>query len=444
MRQLLVPALCVLLTACGDGEPVAPANAMLPDGGHYRGTLVDGLLQGQGRIDYPNGSSYQGTFEDGQWQGKGIWQSPDSERYNGAFKNDLFHGQGRYEDAEGNVWIGTFKAGELSGTGRYIGADGHRYQGQFKHWRYQGQGRLDRPNGSHESGRFRRGRLDGPGERVLADGSRESGYWRNGRRIRDEQGRFVPDPLELALLAQGRLLDDALAAVPASTPARELYTLTLAGDGRQSVFLREADYVNHLLAERFHARGQIVLVNHRDHLADRPMATRESLARAIRVLASRSGPEDLILLYFTSHGSEDHQLTLAQPRLALESLAAADLAQLLEPLAERNKVVIVSACYSGGFIAPLKDARTLVMTAARADRSSFGCSEESDFTYFGRALFAEALRQTDDLERAFRLTQAKVAEREQADHYQASEPQLWAPAEVLEHWRSLPRAKPTD
>jgi hypothetical protein len=53
------------------------------------------------------------------------------------------------------------------------------------------------------------------------------------------------------------------------------------------------------------------------------------------------------------------------------------------------------------------------MTAARADRVSFGCSEEADFTYFGDALFAQALNQTDDLKQAFELARASVAEREQ-------------------------------
>jgi hypothetical protein len=60
---------------------------------------------------------------------------------------------------------------------------------------------------------------------------------------------------------------------------------------------------------------------------------------------------------------------------------------------------------------------------------SFGCSEEADFTYFGNALFAQALNQTDDLQQAFKLAQ-QCAEREQADNFEASEPQLWAPKGV--------------
>ncbi len=70
----LVPFLLIgLLTACGEGEPITPADAVLPDGGRYRGTLVDGRLQGGGRIDYPNGSYYLGQFKDGQWHGLGTW-----------------------------------------------------------------------------------------------------------------------------------------------------------------------------------------------------------------------------------------------------------------------------------------------------------------------------------------------------------------------------------
>ena len=558
MRRLTPLLFACLLVACGDGEPLLPPDAVLPDGGRYRGEIVDGRLQGQGRIDYPNGSLYRGGFKDGQWHGQGSWQGANGDRYEGEFRqglfegqgrfsyatggvyegqfrggslngegryteaglsyegnfrdglyhgqgklqhdgttyqgafangqpngegsrsdadgaysgtfvdgqlngegayrgnggdhyigrfeNDLFHGQGRYEDADGNVWTGGFEHGELSGPGEYVGIDGSRYKGAFERWQYQGEGQLQQPDGSRYQGQFRAGRFHGPGTLTLADGTEQRGTWRAGRLSHDATGKRLPDPLEIGLLRQGPLLADMLEAVPASTAAAELYSLTVAGDGRQSVFMREVDYVDALLAERFAARGQITLVNHRDQLTERPLATRETIARAVRTLAERSGAEDLIFIYLTSHGSADHQLVLAQPRMALEDLPATDLATLLQPLAERDKVVVISACYSGGFIEPLKSPNTLVITAARADRVSFGCSEESDFTYFGRALFAEALQQTRDIVQAFTLAQARVAEREQADHYQASEPQIWAPQQVVEHWRVLnePQPAPTD
>ncbi|WP_137975059.1 C13 family peptidase [Pseudomonas sp. F(2018)] len=550
LRRLAPLSLALLLAACGDGEPLLPPDAVLPDGGRYRGEVIDGRLQGEGRIDYANGTYYQGRFKDGllegpgewhgasgerykgdfhlglfegqgefvygdgtryqggfkqgnmhgeghlqqggvsyrgefrddlyhglgtlEWpdgssyqgrfvrgepqgegvrknaegqfsgtfkngmlQGEGSYQGEDGERYSGGFRNDLFHGKGRYQNGEGEVWSGRFENGGLTGKGEFRGADGRHYEGEFRHWQFHGKGKLSLADGSVYQGQFANGQYAGAGELTALDGSRTSGTWRGGELIRQADGAARPDPLELGLLQQGQLLQQALDALPASTPAVELYSLTLAGDGKQSVFLREADYVSKLLRERFGARGNVTLTNHRDHLADRPLATRESLTRAVQALAERSGPEDLVFLYLTSHGSSDHQLSIDQPRLQLADLPASEFAALLEPLRDRHKVVVISACYSGGFIPPLKNDKTLVMTAARADRVSFGCSEENDFTYFGRALFADALNETDDLSRAFELAKAKVAEREEADDFEPSEPQLWAPQAVLEHWKRL-------
>ncbi|MGB5825734.1 MAG: C13 family peptidase [Pseudomonas mandelii] len=550
MRSLALLALTLLLTACGDGESLLPPDARLPDGGRYRGDLVNGLLQGQGRIDYPNGSWYAGEFDKGQWHGQGEWHgsngevyrgqfnqglfdgkgtlttsgssytggfklgrrdgegtlkenamtyrgefkadqysglgrlelddgssyqgqfangkpngegqrgdasgnqftghfkdgqlegngtfnSADGDIYVGGFKNNQLHGKGRYENADGDIWLGQFKEGSLNGKGELIGADGSHYIGQFSDWRFTGQGRLNLTDGSFYIGQFDNDSYSGRGTLVLTDGTVQSGTWVNGQRVRDADGKLLPDTLELGLLAQGRLLDDALSNVPASTQMVELYTLTLGGDGKQSVFLRESDYVSNMLSSRFGAFGQIRLVNHRDHLVDRPMATRENLRRAAMTLAERSGPEDLIFIYLTSHGSSEHELVLDQPRMELADLPADELAAVLAPLKNRDKIVVISSCYSGGFIPALKDERTLIMTASRADRVSFGCSEEANFTYFGDALFAQALNQTDDLEHAFKLAKATVAERELADGFEASEPQLWAPKTVLSHWQLL-------
>ena len=550
MRSIALLALTLMLTACGDGESLLPPDARLPDGGRYRGDLVNGLLQGQGRIDYPNSSWYAGEFDKGQWHGQGEWHgsngevyrgqfnqglfdgqgtlttngssytggfkagrrdgegtlkengmtyrgefkadqysglgrlelddgssyqgqfahgkpngegqrgdasgnqftghfvdgqlegngtfnSADGDIYVGSFKNNQLHGKGRYENADGDVWLGQFKEGSLNGKGELIGADGSHYIGHFSDWRFSGAGRLNLPDGSFYIGQFDNDSYSGRGTLVLTDGTVQSGTWINGQRVRDADGKLLPDSLELGLLAQGRLLEETLASVPASTPTIELYTLTLGGDGKQSVFLRESDYVSNMLSSRFGAYGQIRLVNHRDHLVDRPMATRENLRRAAATLAERSGPEDLIFIYLTSHGSSEHELVLDQPRMELSDLPADELAAVLAPLKNRDKIIVISSCYSGGFIPMLKDERTLIMTASRADRVSFGCSEEANFTYFGDALFAQALNQTDDLEQAFKLAKATVAERELADNFEASEPQIWAPKTVLSHWQLL-------
>lgn len=409
----------------------------LEDGSQYQGQFANGKPNGEGQRGDASGNQFTGTFVDGQLEGNGTFSSAEGDSYVGGFKQNQLNGKGRYENADGDVWVGQFKEGALNGKGELIGADNSHYIGQFSDWRFTGQGRLNLADGSFYIGEFDNDSYQGHGTLVLTDGTVQSGDWINGQRVRDANGKLLPDTLELGLLAQGRLLEDALANVPASTPAIELYTLTVGGDGKQSVFLRESDYVSNMLASRFGAYGQIRLVNHRDHLGDRPMATRENLRRAALTLAERSGPEDLIFIYLTSHGTHEHELVLDQPRMELADLPADELAAVLAPLKNRDKIIVISACYSGGFIPALKDERTLIMTASRADRVSFGCSEEADFTYFGDALFVQALNQTDDLEQAFKLAKATVAERELADSFEASEPQIWAPKGVLAHWQLL-------
>ncbi|KFE44013.1 C13 family peptidase [Pseudomonas syringae] len=554
MRALVPLALSLLIAACGDGEPLSPPDARLPDGGRYRGDVVNGLLQGQGRIDYPNGSWYAGQFQNGQWHGQGEWHASNGDVYKGSFANGLFdghgtlttsggsyvggfklgrregegtlkekgltyrgafkadqydglgrlelddgsqyqgqfsrgkpngegqrsdasgnqfsgnfvngqlqgigsfnsadgdqyvggfvnnqlNGHGRYENSDGDVWVGMFKDGALNGRGELIGADGSHYVGEFSGWKFSGQGRLRLVDGSTYVGEFADDTYQGQGILTSAQGTVQSGFWVNSQHVRDAQGKLLPDSLEVGMLAQGPLLEKALAAVPVSTPAVELFSLVVGGDGKQSVFMREADYVSNLLASRFGAYGQISLVNHRDHMIDRPLATRENISRAMRTLAQRSGPEDLLFIYLTSHGTQDHELVLDQPRIELADLPADELAAVMAPLKNRDKVVVISACYSGGFIPALKDERTMVITASREDRVSFGCSEEADFTYFGDALFAKALVATDDLQQAFNAAKDIVAEREIADNFDASEPQIWAPKGVIAHWNLLRRSQ---
>ena len=48
----------------------------------------------------------------------------------------------------------------------------------------------------------------------------------------------------------------------------------------------------------------------------------------------------------------------------------------------RPTVVFVSACFSGVFVPALTGPNRMVMTAARPDRSSFGCREEDQYTFF--------------------------------------------------------------
>ena len=88
------------------------------------------------------------------------------------------------------------------------------------------------------------------------------------------------------------------------------------------------------------------------------------------------------------------------------------------------QVVTLSACFSGTFLEPLAHPNRLVMTAARADRSSFGCENGRDFTYFGEALKDGLTALAPDYVAAFEAARAAVTQREKAEAKDPSHPQV--------------------
>ncbi len=252
--------------------------------------------------------------------------------------------------------------------------------------------------------------------------------------------RDAPTP-EQVMYAQPALLQREIAALQPRTPGKvNLYAIAFAGDGSENVFRNEAEYFDRLLSRRLGAKGHVlVLENNPASLQSRPLATWTNLEDALDAVAAKMDMrKDILLLYFTTHGSEDHDLLVDMDPLPLDPIGARDLPGILAEHPFRYKVVIVNACYSGGFIPPLRGPDTMVITAARADRSSFGCGEQSELTWFGHALLVDALNKTDSFRQAFGLARRQVAAWEQQDHYEASDPQLSAGPGVvreLAKWR---------
>nr|WP_292007599.1 C13 family peptidase [Chiayiivirga sp.] len=102
------------------------------------------------------------------------------------------------------------------------------------------------------------------------------------------------------------------------------------------------------------------------------------------------------------------------------------------------RVLVISACYSGGYIEALRDPRTLVVTAASKDRASFGCGSNSDITWFGKAYLAQALNQSADFVVAFDAARTSIESWEAEDDIAASKPQIERGAQIeaqLARWR---------
>ncbi|WP_081945254.1 C13 family peptidase [Oleiagrimonas soli] len=235
-----------------------------------------------------------------------------------------------------------------------------------------------------------------------------------------------PTP-EQVMYAQPRLMREAVARLKPQDPHKiDLYLIAFAGDGSENVFRNEAQYAARLFAQRFGAQGHtLVLENNPATLERAPLANWSNLETALTAVHKAMDPkQDILVLYLTSHGSADHYLLVDMDPIPLDQIGAKDLAGILAEHAFRWKVVVVNACYSGGFVPPLQGAGTLVMTAARTDRSSFGCGSESQITYFGDAFLAHALNRTDDFIAAFDMARKRIAGWEKRDDLTPSEPQI--------------------
>lgn len=140
--------------------------------------------------------------------------------------------------------------------------------------------------------------------------------------------------------------------------------------------------------------------------------------------------EDVLFLVLSSHGAVNENntpigdLVLDNPPLDLHDIDPDWLRQTLDASGIRWRVIVVSSCYSGTFIDKLSSPTTTIITASRADRASFGCTNDANLTYFGRAFFAEGLREQTNFMDAFEHAKLRVSEREALMGFEPSEPQM--------------------
>ena len=432
-----------------DGLMWGKGELRYDNGRFYRGEFVRTEMHGKGRLETPQGDVYEGDFNNGDFSRGSYTTGKDGSRYDGEFRNWLFHGHGRYSDGEATTYEGNFVDGQLEGPGRATSPAGS-YDGEFKRSMFNGQGVLKLKNGDVYKGGFADGMYDGQGTMTYAkprpDGrTQDSGVWRYGSLPNEDDRAKTRANVEAALYSQRQLLDKALASLKGREAGRiNLYLLAVAGDGSQEVFRREVDFVQREFANRFGTAGHTVaLINSRNTVDTAPMATVSSLREAVKAIAARMNrDEDILFLFLTGHGSRDHEFSLHQKGMDLEGLRAPVLGTLLKESGIRWKVVVVSACYSGGFIDPLQDGRTLVIAAARKDRRSFGCADENDFTYFGRAFFKESLPKALSFEDAFRKAELLVSEWERKDARDAADSPT-ASAKTIDESQSFPQISTT-
>lgn len=123
--------------------------------------------------------------------------------------------------------------------------------------------------------------------------------------------------------------------------------------------------------------------------------------------------------YLTSHGNPDGVAYGKQMLTPTQLDAILDLT-----CGARPTVVVISACFSGVFVPVLAAPNRMIVTAARADRASFGCGEAEVYTYFDGCVL-ESLPNSPRLDALAANARACVAKREVAmEMSPPSEPQV--------------------
>jgi Peptidase C13 family len=178
-----------------------------------------------------------------------------------------------------------------------------------------------------------------------------------------------------------RAPDVQLASVGASVPADRWRAVLIAGDNNSPAFDNGVEAMRDKLAERG-VRDIRALTSDPVASPSLQVATAGNVSNALR-----NGGGEACLVFITSHGDESGVVL----RAAKGMVEPATLGNALDAgCGSRPTVVIVSACHSGIFLTPaMRQPNRVVLTAAAANRVSFGCGAGDQYTYYDQCLLQQ-------------------------------------------------------
>jgi hypothetical protein len=272
----------------------------------------------------------------------------------------------------------------------------------------------------------------------------EMQWWERPPQESPRDARFPSPASEKVLSAQQELFDKALDDLADERRAvTDLYFVGFAPYAGEDVFRKDMELARDLFDQRFDTAGRsIVLINNPRTVLEQPMATVTNLRATLKEIgATIDRDDDVVMVYLESHGARNHELAVAFPPLELDQLTPETLRVMLDEAAIKWRIIVVSACYSGGYIESLKDDFTLILTASATDRTSFGCGTESNATYIADALFQHAFRFEDSFVKAFAQARERIAQHEQEQKVSPpSDPQIYVGYEMA---AKLPKLEAT-
>lgn len=179
-----------------------------------------------------------------------------------------------------------------------------------------------------------------------------------------------------------------LPAVPTYAPealtSLRFQAVLLAGDSSLPVFDNATGALQNRLSDRQVLPGDIKRLSASPAIiamTNVHSATLDQIKTAISSMQPTPGQGCLV--FATSHGGEARGLYLSR---ANEFLSPRDLdIALARGCGNAPTVVVISGCYTGSFTkAPMARANRVILTAAREDRTSFGCGAGREYTVYDK------------------------------------------------------------
>lgn len=228
------------------------------------------------------------------------------------------------------------------------------------------------------------------------------------------------------MLAEQRRMTAALGALqPQRKGVVDAYVVSVGLDS-DPVFGRETREGARVLSRRYGGMGRTIVLAGTDGSAPSTLPngsiTNLTLALA-RIAELMDKKEDVLVLYITTHGAP-LGMVYHDADEGFGVLSPKRFAAILSELGIQNRLLIISACYSGVFVPALASPTTALFTAASDSRPSFGCAADNDWTFFGDAMLNHAFRKPQTLSAASDEARGLITQWETAGGVQASNPQV--------------------
>jgi len=344
------------------------------EGDIQTGCISGDCNSGTGTMVYADGSRYDGSFRGSKANGEGVFQYANGTRYQGQLHDGLPHGTGTLFREDGTKLAGRWEKGEFvgadyalspsrtgclagdcaQGQGKYVFSSGEEYVGYFKDGLPHGFGRISYPNGDRYEGELSGGELHGNGILTFSNGIVAAGFWQNGtwigakekivssNEMNAEPGPDTPTPGPNMNIPSGAFNEENVqlpkvwALVVGVAAYNYMPPLSYTDDDayRYYGFLQSP--------------GGGAVTDERIQILIDEAATRDRIIEAMNDLAVRAGPEDMLIMYFSGHGTKGAFLPFDFDNFG-NKLFHDEITAALKSAKARYKVCIVDACHSGSF-----------------------------------------------------------------------------------------------